>query len=453
MSSIENAAAVAKIQESPAPNPVNIADAAPNDGATAALGASVVHAPPPPPLPVVQTPPPNSSEPVAVPVSVSVVVPVAVPGSVNQPESVVVPAPAAVPVSVFQPGSVVVPAPAAVPVSVFQPESVVVPAPAVVPVSVFQPESVVVHVPAQRPTAAELVSQPAAERNGVVARRKRGRPRKYTPVNDQAIVAVSPVPAAAVTPVPAAAVTPVPATAVTPVPPTAEQAQTGGGSSAADAQARSGKRGRGRPVGSRNKAPSASRNVNPAVSGSAGMGFTPHIIVVQPGMDVLARLVSFSQVRAQTVCVLSATGSIASVTLQQSSGSGMVTYEGRFEILSLVGSFLVTESGIHQGRTGGLSVSLAAPDGSVLGGRVAGLLIAASPVQVIVGTFNEANQQAMGPGSNGSAPPRHVSSVGGSPPSRATMGESSGGPVTPFNPSTGGYNNVNQQNVSNVGWN
>lgn len=70
-----------------------------------------------------------------------------------------------------------------------------------------------------------------------------------------------------------------------------------------------------------------------------------------------------------------------------------------------------------------------------------------------MGTFNEANQQAMGPGSNGSAPPRHVSSVGGSPPSRATMGESSGGPVTPFNPSTGGYNNVNQQNVSNVGWN
>lgn len=56
--------------------------------------------------------------------------------------------------------------------------------------------------------------------------------------------------------------------------------------------------------------------------------------------------------------------------------------QGRFEILSLVGSFLVTESGIHQGRTGGLSVSLAAPDGSVLGGRVAGLLIAASPVQV-----------------------------------------------------------------------
>lgn len=55
--------------------------------------------------------------------------------------------------------------------------------------------------------------------------------------------------------------------------------------------------------------------------------------------------------------------------------------QGRFEILSLSGSFLLSESGGQRSRTGGLSVSLAGPDGRVLGG-VAGLLIAASPVQV-----------------------------------------------------------------------
>jgi len=33
-------------------------------------------------------------------------------------------------------------------------------------------------------------------------------------------------------------------------------------------------------------------------------------------------------------------------------------------------------------RTGGMSVSLASPDGRVVGGGVAGLLVAASPVQV-----------------------------------------------------------------------
>lgn len=56
--------------------------------------------------------------------------------------------------------------------------------------------------------------------------------------------------------------------------------------------------------------------------------------------------------------------------------------QGRFEILSLSGSFLLSENGGHRSRTGGLSVSLAGPDGRVLGGGVAGLLTAASPVQV-----------------------------------------------------------------------
>lgn len=56
--------------------------------------------------------------------------------------------------------------------------------------------------------------------------------------------------------------------------------------------------------------------------------------------------------------------------------------QGRFDILSLSGSFLLSEVGGQRSRTGGLSVSLAGPDGRVLGGCVAGLLTAASPVQV-----------------------------------------------------------------------
>jgi predicted DNA-binding protein with PD1-like motif len=57
--------------------------------------------------------------------------------------------------------------------------------------------------------------------------------------------------------------------------------------------------------------------------------------------------------------------------------------QGRFEILSLSGSFLLTDNGAQRSRTGGLSVSLAGPDGRLLGGGVAGLLIAASPIQVL----------------------------------------------------------------------
>lgn len=42
----------------------------------------------------------------------------------------------------------------------------------------------------------------------------------------------------------------------------------------------------------------------------------------------------------------------------------------------------LTENGSLGERSGGLSVSLSGPDGRVLGGGVAGLLVAASPVQV-----------------------------------------------------------------------
>lgn len=41
-----------------------------------------------------------------------------------------------------------------------------------------------------------------------------------------------------------------------------------------------------------------------------------------------------------------------------------------------------SETGGMRNRSGGMSVSLASPDGRVVGGGVAGLLVAASPVQV-----------------------------------------------------------------------
>ena len=41
-----------------------------------------------------------------------------------------------------------------------------------------------------------------------------------------------------------------------------------------------------------------------------------------------------------------------------------------------------TENNGTKSRSGGMSVSLAGPDGRVLGGGLAGLLVAAGPVQV-----------------------------------------------------------------------
>lgn len=52
-----------------------------------------------------------------------------------------------------------------------------------------------------------------------------------------------------------------------------------------------------------------------------------------------------------------------------------------------------TENIGSRGRSGGMSVSLAGPDGRVVGGGVAGLLIAATPIQVVVGSFVTGDQQ------------------------------------------------------------
>nr|CBX25315.1 hypothetical_protein [Oryza brachyantha] len=104
-------------------------------------------------------------------------------------------------------------------------------------------------------------------------------------------------------------------------------------------------------------------------------------------LDVAARIMSFSQKGPRSICILSANGTISNVALSQPGSSGSTfTYEGRFEILQLTGSFTMAEEGGRR-RTGGLSVSLAGPDGRVVGGVVAGMLRAASPIQVIVGSF------------------------------------------------------------------
>nr|GMD81394.1 AT-hook motif nuclear-localized protein 5-like [Ipomoea batatas] len=72
--------------------------------------------------------------------------------------------------------------------------------------------------------------------------------------------------------------------------------------------------------------------------------------------------------------------------------------QGRFEILCLSGSYLVSENGSPQNRTGGISISVCSPDGHVIGGAIGGRLIAASPVQVVVCSFVHGNLKAKSKG-------------------------------------------------------
>ncbi|TYH92743.1 hypothetical protein ES332_A13G204400v1 [Gossypium tomentosum] len=119
--------------------------------------------------------------------------------------------------------------------------------------------------------------------------------------------------------------------------------------------------------------------------GNAGQSFTPHVINVVAGEDVGQKIMMFMQQNKHEICILSASGTISNASLRQPATSGgNIAYEGRFEIISLSGSYVRTEIG---GRTGGLSACLLSADGQIIGGGVGGPLKAAGPVQVIVGTF------------------------------------------------------------------
>ncbi|XP_024986288.1 AT-hook motif nuclear-localized protein 5-like [Cynara cardunculus var. scolymus] len=143
---------------------------------------------------------------------------------------------------------------------------------------------------------------------------------------------------------------------------------------------------RGRPPGSGWKQRLA--NVGEWMNNSAGLAFTPHIIHVSTGEDVAEKILSFAQQRPRALCILSANGAVCAVALRQfTSSGGAVTYEGHFDILHLSGSYLLSENGGPQKRTGGLSISVCSGDGNVIGGAIGGRLIASSLVQVVVCSF------------------------------------------------------------------
>ncbi|GFP94188.1 putative DNA-binding protein escarola [Phtheirospermum japonicum] len=168
------------------------------------------------------------------------------------------------------------------------------------------------------------------------ARKKRGRPRKYSPDNSIGL-----------------GLSPAPVTQISSVMAHNDSAGSGGGTPSSENAA---KRNRGRPPGS------VKRQMN--ALGAPGVGFTPHVITVNAGEDIASKIMAFSQQGPRTVCILSANGAICNVTLRQPAMSGgTVTYEGRFEIISLSGSFLLSENNGNRSRTGGLSVSLAGSDG------------------------------------------------------------------------------------------
>lgn len=118
-------------------------------------------------------------------------------------------------------------------------------------------------------------------------------------------------------------------------------------------------------------------------SNSIGSHFSHHAFIVNSGEDVASRI-SLLALDFQAISVLSGSGSISSVTIDMSdSGIETLKYEGIFDLLSLTGSFEPNKDGLVSGK---LTVSLAI-GGRVTQGPLAGSLVAAGPVKVVVASF------------------------------------------------------------------
>ncbi|KAF8654026.1 hypothetical protein HU200_062169 [Digitaria exilis] len=148
------------------------------------------------------------------------------------------------------------------------------------------------------------------------------------------------------------------------------------------------RRPRGRPPGSKNKP-------KPPifVTRDSPNALRSHVMEVAGGADVAESIAHFARRRQRGVCVLSGAGTVADVALRQPAGA-VVALHGRFEILSLTGTFLPGPS--PPGSTG-LTVYLAGGQGQVVGGSVVGTLTAAGPVMVIASTFANATYERLPP--------------------------------------------------------
>ncbi|CAH9080050.1 unnamed protein product [Cuscuta epithymum] len=147
----------------------------------------------------------------------------------------------------------------------------------------------------------------------------------------------------------------------------------------------SARRPRGRPPGSKNKP-----KPPVIITRESANTLRAHILEIGNGSDVFDSIATYARRRQRGICVLSGSGTVTNISLRQPAagsgggGSAVMNLHGRFEILSLSGSFLPPPA--PPGATS-LTIYLAGGQGQVVGGSVVGELTAAGPVIVIAASF------------------------------------------------------------------
>ncbi|WVY99297.1 hypothetical protein V8G54_025367 [Vigna mungo] len=122
-----------------------------------------------------------------------------------------------------------------------------------------------------------------------------------------------------------------------------------------------------------------------------GTDLVPHQLTVNVGENLIDKVATFAKSSSQTVCILSCVGSISSVVFRKPGfpSTDTVTWEGRFDILSLSGNytFVPGQDNVYDGGHNCWNLTISDCHGTVFGGSVVGPMIVATPVYLILGTF------------------------------------------------------------------
>ncbi|XP_069118448.1 bifunctional protein GlmU-like [Argopecten irradians] len=114
-----------------------------------------------------------------------------------------------------------------------------------------------------------------------------------------------------------------------------------------------------------------------AVRNAGAYPVTCYPIRLRPGQEIKSELLKVVRCDGlQGAFVMSCVGSVTKATLRMSDSTTVKTFEGHFEIVSLVGTL---SGGGH------LHVSLSDVDGRVVGGHVMGDLVVFTTAEVVIG--------------------------------------------------------------------
>ncbi|GJW56874.1 AT-hook motif nuclear-localized protein 17 [Tanacetum coccineum] len=152
------------------------------------------------------------------------------------------------------------------------------------------------------------------------------------------------------------------------------------------------RRPRGRPPGSKNKPKPPiiiTREPDPAMS--------PYVLELPAGVDIVETVNNYCRTRNLGLCILTGSGTVTNVTLRQPTTTppASVTFHGRFDILSISATVIPAVSPSAP-FANGFTISLAGPQGQIVGGAVSGQLISGGTVFIIAASFNNPMYHRLG---------------------------------------------------------